>query len=86
VSSVKAKVRDYITTNILMGRGTEVLTDSASFLELGILDSTGVLEVVALLEGSFGITVTDADMVPANLDSLDAIDAYVNRKLQDQAA
>jgi acyl carrier protein len=69
-----------------MGRGTEVLTDSASFLELGILDSTGVLEVVALLEGSFGITVTDADMVPANLDSLDAIDAYVNRKLQDQAA
>ena len=56
------------------------LADSQSLLEAGIVDSTGVLELVTFLESGFGIAVADAEIVPENLDSIGAIVAYVTRK------
>ena len=77
---IKTAVRGYIEENILLGQKVEGFTDDASFLALGILDSTAVLEVIAFLEDTFSIKVTDAEMIPANLDSLVLIEAYVRRK------
>ena len=54
--------------------------DSASFLEEGIIDSTGMLELVAFVEGTFGISIADTELVPENLDSLDRVAAFVERK------
>lgn len=79
---IKQQVRDYVVENFLMGKEGEGVADDASFLGEDILDSTGVLELVAFLEQTFGITVADEEMLPENLDSLQAIEAFVLRKRQ----
>jgi acyl carrier protein len=56
------------------------LTDSASLLDLGVVDSTGVLEIMGFLESTFGVTVEDDEIVPENLDSIERIAAFVERK------
>jgi acyl carrier protein len=63
-----------------MGEAPPELTDKASFMNLGILDSTAVLEVIAFLEQTFHIKLAEDEMLPENLDSFDAIEAYVQRK------
>ena len=78
-ATIKTQVRAYVLDNILMTGGA-ALRDDTSFLREQIIDSTGVLELVEFLEKTFAIKVADEDMVPANLDSLDAIDRYVRRK------
>ena len=55
------------------------MADTESLLNAGLIDSTGVLELVAFLEGEFGIHLADAEIVPANLDSVRAIVAFVER-------
>lgn len=76
---VQAEVRDFIIDNFLFGAADE-LTDGASLLEGGVIDSTGVLELVGFLESSYGIEVSDTELVPENLDSVEAISGYVARK------
>jgi len=80
VQTIKAQVKAFVIDNFLMGRRAGDLADDTSFLERSILDSTGFLELIAFLEERFGIQVADEEMIPANLDSLNAIDAYVKRK------
>jgi acyl carrier protein len=77
--STKDRVRQFIATNFYVG-DPAALRDDTSFLERGIIDSTGVLEVVSFLEAEFGITIADEELVPENLDSLGAIAAFVGRK------
>lgn len=72
-------VRSFIVTNFYVPE-TIVLTDDVSLLELGIVDSTGVLEVTAFLESEYGIEVADHEIVPANMDSIRAIAAFVDVK------
>lgn len=78
---IKGTVRAYIEENFLMG-GNLQFADADSFVERHVVDSTGFLELVTFLEDTWGLTVEDDEMLPENLDSLDAIDAYVRRKLQ----
>lgn len=80
MSSIKDQVRQYIVDNFIMGADEQPFSDSDSFLELHIVDSTGFLELIVFIEDTFGIQVADEDMVPENLDSLNAIEAFVNRK------
>jgi len=56
------------------------LPEHASLLDAGIIDSTGVLELVCFLESQFAIEIADDEMLPENLDSIAAISAYVQRK------
>ncbi|HQK20703.1 MAG TPA: acyl carrier protein, partial [Polyangiaceae bacterium] len=63
------RVRQFIKDNFYAASASD-LTDDASLLDLGIVDSTGILEVVAFLEDEFQITVDDAEMLPENLDSI----------------
>jgi acyl carrier protein len=74
------KIRTFITTNFYVA-DPAALADDASFLDRGIIDSTGVLEVVTFLEDTFGITVGDNEMLPENLDSVGNLTAFVERKL-----
>ena len=73
------KIRAFITTNFYVAE-PDKLEDSASLLDSGIVDSTGILEVVSFLESEFGIQVADEDMIPDNLDSIARIAAFVTRK------
>ncbi len=82
MSSIKDQVRQYIVDNFIMGSDEQPFGDADSLLELHIVDSTGFLELIVFLEDTFGIQVADEDMVPENLDGLNAIEAYVNRKKQ----
>ena len=73
------EVRHYIIETFLFGQD-DGLADDSSFLEKGILDSTGVLELVAHLESAYGIKVNDDELLPDNLDSINAICDFLERK------
>ena len=73
-------IRAFIIENFLFGQCTEEFADDDSFLEKGIIDSTGVLELVAYLEEKHGIKVDDEDLLPENLDSVTRVVAFINRK------
>lgn len=73
-------IRDFILQNYLFTSDPTVLRDDESFLRRGIIDSTGVLEVIHFLDERFGIKVPDSEMVPENLDSVANLVAYVTRK------
>ena len=74
------KVREFVVENFLFGDG-ETLKDDTSFMEEGIIDSTGILELVFFIEETFGISVEDDELVPDNMDSLQNIAQYIDRKL-----
>lgn len=76
---VAERVRRFIEENFLMG-GDAAFGDADSLMRHHVLDSTGFLELVSFLETAFDIHVEDLEMVPENLDSLHAIEAYVARK------
>lgn len=78
--SIEQQVRDYILENYLFTDDQAALNNADSFLETGILDSTGILEVIYFIEEDFGIKVEDDEMIPENLDSVDHIVAFVSRK------
>jgi len=79
-NSIKQKIREFIIENFLFGTD-EGFKDETSFLEGGIIDSTGILELVAFLEEEFSISVDDEEMIPENLDSVNNVGAYLKRKL-----
>lgn len=78
--SIGAKVRSYIQENFLFSDDAGAFTDSDSFLEQGIIDSTGVLELVFFVEEQFGIKVADREMVPENFDSIANIARFIQTK------
>jgi acyl carrier protein len=79
MESLKPPVRAFVVENFLFGNDRG-LTDSASLLGQGIIDSTGVLELVAFLEREFRIRIEDEEMLPENLDSIEKIAVFVARK------
>jgi acyl carrier protein len=76
-----SEIRDYICETMLIGLSDQSIEPDESLLQRGILDSTGVLELVEFLQDRFGITVQDEEITPDNLDSLNSIAAYLRRKL-----
>ena len=72
-------IRAYVVENFLFGDDTRIGPDT-EFLENGILDSTGVLELVGFLEEKFGIRVEDDELVPDNMNSLEKITLYISKK------
>lgn len=80
MASIETEVRQYILDNFLFGRTEVEVSSDASFLDLGIIDSTGVLELVTFLEDQYQIKIGDEELVPANLDSLNGITRFVEAK------
>jgi acyl carrier protein len=85
-NEILGRVRAFIEENFLFREDMSGLSDTDSLLENGVMDSTGILELVAFLEGEFGIEMSDAEIVPANLDSIASIAAYLMRKRATQIA
>jgi acyl carrier protein len=83
--SITRDIREFVVSNFLYGQDG-VLSEEQSFLENGIIDSTGVLELVAFLEQHFGIAVGDRELLPENLDSLRNATRFVARKLEARGA
>jgi len=79
MSELKDTIRAFVVENFLFGNN-ENLEDNTSFLDEGIIDSTGILELVSYLEEKFSITVEDDDLVPENLDSINNVTAYLQSK------
>jgi len=80
--SIEEQVRKFIFENFLFGDERNELNADDSFLEKGIVDSTGILELVSFIEENFNLQVEDEELVPDNLDSLNKVAAYVRRKTE----
>jgi acyl carrier protein len=81
MQEIKKTVRAYILENFLMGDAGAALQDNQSFLDNHIIDSTGFIELVTFLESEFKIQIKDEEMIPENLDSLEAIGQFVTGKI-----
>jgi len=77
---VRSELRNFILENYLFTDDQSALADSDSFLDKGIIDSTGILELIFFLEEKFSVKVDDEEMIPENLDSVDNIVKYVESK------
>ena len=80
MKSVEERIRAYIAENILFSNNGYPHSDEASFLEEGIVDSMGIMELVMFVEEQFGITVEDEELVPDNFDSVSRLSAYIHAK------
>jgi len=76
----KKIIRGFIIENALLGSADTGLSDNDSFLEKGIIDSTGILELVSFVEENFEFEVKDEELVPENFDSITTLSEYIARK------
>lgn len=79
--AVNEKIRSFILENVLAGSRGATLNDNDSFLEKGIIDSTGILELVSFIEDEFKIQVRDEELVPDNFDSVSKLAGYITTKI-----
>ncbi len=79
-SDIRIKLLAFLKDNFYIDTLTPPITDADSFLEKGIVDSTGVLEVINFIQEGFGVEVLDPEILPENLDSISNIVSYVSRK------
>lgn len=78
-------IRNYVIANFLFGDG-KMLEDEASFIDNGIIDSTGILELVMFLESTYKIKVQPQELVPENLDGVNRVARFIDKKVQETAA
>ena len=83
---LKSEIREFIVDNFLFGEGGDKFTDQDSLVEAGLIDSMGVAELVSFIETNYGISVGDDELVPENLDSVERVAAFVERKRSPRAA
>jgi len=76
----KETVKSFIVNDLLFGNTALLTSDDQSFLQTGILDSSGLLELITFIENTFGIAVNDDELVPENLDSLDNVAKFIIKK------
>jgi acyl carrier protein len=77
---MEPELRSFLAENFLLGEEFRGLPGSASLIEAGIIDSTGVLELVGFLERTYGLHIADDELVPENLDSIDRVVRFVESK------
>jgi acyl carrier protein len=82
MTNYELELRQFIVENFLFGKDDAPLANGDSLLELGIIDSTGVLELVSFLEQKYGFSIQDDELVPENLDSIDRLVRFVRRKAE----
>ena len=80
------RIRQFIVNNFLFGDEKALPPDNASLLQRGLMDSTGVLDLVGFIEEDFGIAIANEEVVPENLDTIENLIRFVNSKLAVMAA
>lgn len=81
MQDTKNEIRSYIKENFLFGYKDDELLDNTSFFDIGVLDSTGIMELVAFIEREFKVSVSDEEIIRENLDSIDLITKFISKKL-----
>ena len=82
IEQVTQRIRNFVLENYMFGYDESELCNDSSLLDLGIIDSTGIMELVVFLENEFNIKVLDEETLPENLDSINCISSYVSKKLK----
>ena len=82
MQSIAQEIHQFIIDNFLFGEAETCLSNDDSLLDHGVIDSTGVLELVAFLEDKYEIQIPDSELVPTNLDSVNSMVQFVNRKVR----
>jgi acyl carrier protein len=82
MENIRQEIRNFVVANYLFNQEGTLKNDD-SFMELGIVDSTGILELVSFLQERFGIELDD-ELSPENLDSIECLTRFVSRKLSEQ--
>jgi len=77
---LKSEIRQFIVDNFLYGQDDDTLGDEVSFLGKGIIDSTGILELVSFIEEKYSISIDDEELIPDNFDSLNKLSTFVSKK------
>ena len=77
---IKNQIRNFIYSNFLHTNSENGFTDDQSFLDNGIIDSTGVLELITFVEETFKINIEDDEIIPENLDSIERLVQFIQRK------
>jgi acyl carrier protein len=80
MADIQGTVEQFILDNLLFGDITRMPAASESLVESGVIDSTGILELIEFIESEFAISVDESETVPDNLDGIDRLTAYVRRK------
>lgn len=83
MNSITLEVRDYISRNFLFSDKGFQYSDDASFLEEGIIDSLGIIELVAFVEKTFNLSIADHELLPSNFDSVSRLSSFIAGKLAD---
>ena len=83
MADTNKQLRDYIVENFLFGDTETEFSDTDSFMEKGIIDSTGILEVITYIEENFNIKIEDHELIPENLDSISNIVSFIDRKVKE---
>jgi len=82
---VQHELHKFIVDNFMFGTDDGQLSPDDSLIEKGLIDSTGILELIAFLEGTYGISVDDSELLPENLDSITALTRFIERKTKARA-
>jgi acyl carrier protein len=80
MTEIENKIRKFLAENFILSEQVDQLSASDSFLENGIIDSTGVLELVFFVEDQFGIQIDTSEVLPENFDSINNLSAYIRTK------
>lgn len=75
------QIKRFVLQNFLFTEDENAVADHESLITKGIVDSTGILELISHLEETYGISVAEEEMVPANFESIDNVTAFLSRKL-----
>ena len=81
METLAEELRQFVVDNFLFGRDNGKFGDDSSFMDTGVIDSTGVLELVGFVEDKYGIKIEDDELIPENLDSIDNLSRFIQAKL-----
>jgi len=80
MADIKQEIREFIIEHYLAGHAKEPLKDSDSFLDKGIVDSIGVIELISFIQDRYGIKVSVPEIQPENIDTLNNLEKFINSK------
>lgn len=81
LEEISQKIRNFMFENFMYGYDENEFSDESSFLEFGILDSTGIMELVVFIESEFDMEVADTEIIPENLDSVNCASQFIHNKV-----
>lgn len=82
MADIKNELKQFIINNYLLGSKDAQIEDDDSFLEKGIIDSIGVIELTNFIQDRYSIKVQVPEIIPDNLDTLNNLERYINKKLK----